>query len=62
MELQMTETDQGKNKLICDGYRYRVDKMIKSQEISWRCCINDCKARIKTDVKNLALNCPMICR
>ena len=31
MELQLTETDQGKKCLICDGYRYCVDKMIKSQ-------------------------------
>jgi len=32
MELQLIETDQGKKSLICDGYRYHVDKMLKSQK------------------------------
>ena len=34
MELQLIETDQGKKSLICDGYRYRVDKMLKLQ-LNW---------------------------
>ena len=34
MELQLTETDQDKQSLICDGYRCRVDKMLKSQ-LNW---------------------------
>jgi hypothetical protein len=28
MELQLTVTDQGKKSLKCDGYGYRVDKML----------------------------------
>jgi len=35
MEVNLTETNKGAKSLICDGFRYRVDKVLKSKEISW---------------------------
>ena len=54
-------TDQGKTSLICDGYRCRVDKMLKSQ-LNWAMPFPICvKMGKKSGAKlsyNLSLNCP----
>ena len=47
MEVNLTGTNKGAKSLICDGYR--VDKVLKSNEISWRCTANSCTARVRTD-------------
>jgi len=49
MEVNLTETNKGAKSLICDGFRYRVDKVLKSKEISWRCTAKSCSARVRTD-------------
>ena len=37
MELTVSETNKGKKSLLYDGYTFRVDAVLKNQEISWRC-------------------------
>jgi hypothetical protein len=54
MELQLTETDQGKTSLICDGYIYYVDKI--NVKVT-----GNFLALLKW-VKNLAENCPLCWR
>jgi hypothetical protein len=49
MEVVEVETNRGKKSIICDGFRYRVDGILKSDVVSWRCSMKDCKARIRTD-------------
>ena len=49
IEVNLTETNKGANSLICDGFRFRVDKALKSKEISWRCTAKSCTARVRTD-------------
>ncbi|VDI28986.1 Hypothetical predicted protein [Mytilus galloprovincialis] len=49
MDIILTETNKGKKSLVCDSFRYRVDKTLKGEEISWRCTAKGCKARLRTD-------------
>ena len=49
MEVVEVETNQGKRSNICDGFRHRVDGILKSDVVSWRCSVKDCKARTRTD-------------
>ena len=49
MEVVEVETNRGKRSIICDGFRYRVDGILKSYVVSWRCSVTDCKAGIRTD-------------
>ena len=49
MEVVEVETNRGERSIICDGFRYRVDGILKSDVVSWRCSVKDCKARIRTD-------------
>ena len=49
MELTEIETNKGKRSLICDGFRYRVDSILKDEVVSWRCSSKGCNARIRTD-------------
>ncbi|XP_071173818.1 uncharacterized protein [Mytilus edulis] len=49
MDIILTETNKGKRSLVCDSFRYRVDKTLKGEEISWRCTAKGCKARLRTD-------------
>ena len=43
------ETNRVKRSIICDKFRYSVDGILKSDVVSWRCSVKDCKARIRTD-------------
>jgi hypothetical protein len=36
MEFFISETNRGKKSLIYDGYTFRVDRVLKNSEISWR--------------------------
>jgi hypothetical protein len=49
MEVVEVETNRGERSIICDEFRYRVDWILKSDVVSWRCSVKDCKARIRTD-------------
>ena len=33
----MTETNKGKKSLMYDGYTYKIDRILKENDISWRC-------------------------
>ena len=35
MELTVSETNKGKQSLLYDDYTFRVDAVLKNQEISW---------------------------
>ena len=48
-EFTLSETEKGKKSLIHDGYTYRIDRILKSSEISWRCTVKTCKGRLRTD-------------
>jgi hypothetical protein len=43
------ETNRGKRSIICGGFWYKVDGILKSDVVSWRCSVKDCTARIRTD-------------
>jgi hypothetical protein len=49
IEIFISETNREKKSLIYDGYTFRVDRVLKNSEISWRCTKNSCKCRIRTD-------------
>ncbi len=54
MDVSVTETNKGKKSLIYDGYTYRIDRILKENDISWRCTNNktNCKARVRTDAES----------
>jgi hypothetical protein len=37
MEFFISKTIREKKSLIYDGYTFRVDRVLKNSEISWRC-------------------------
>ena len=46
----ITITNRGKKSLVSGGFIYRVDRILKNDEISWRCsAVNTCKGRVRTD-------------
>ena len=49
MEVVEVETNRVKRSIICDRFRYSVDRILKSDVVSWRCSVKDCKTRIRTD-------------
>ena len=49
MELTVSEKNKDNKSLLYDGYTFRVDAVLKKQEISWRCTKNYCKCRLWTD-------------
>ena len=49
IEFEISETNKGKTSLICDSYMFRIDSVLKSKDISWRCNNRSCKARLRTD-------------
>ena len=55
MEFFISETNREKKSLIYDGYTFRVDRVLKNSEISWRCTKNSCKCRIRTDAECKAI-------
>jgi hypothetical protein len=44
-----SETSKGNKSLLYDGFAFRIDRVLKSGDISWRCTVKNCKGRIKTD-------------
>ena len=55
MEFFISETNREKKSLIYDGYTFRVNRVLKNSEISWRCTKNSCKCRIRTDAECKAI-------
>ena len=51
MDVIVSETNKKKKCLIYDGFTFRVDRILKKNDISWRCNNNKskCKARVRTD-------------
>ena len=49
MDFTLSETSKGKKSLLYDGFAFRVDRILKSGDILWRCTVKNCKGRIKTD-------------
>jgi hypothetical protein len=37
MDLVVSETNKGKKALLYEGFTYRIDFVLKSEDISWRC-------------------------
>ena len=37
MDLVVSETNKGKKALLYKGFTYRIDFVLKSEDISWRC-------------------------
>jgi hypothetical protein len=52
MAFFISETNREKKGLIYDGYTFRVDRVLKNSEISWRCTKNSCKFVIHKQVVN----------
>ena len=49
MDVQVIETSKGKKAICFDGFLYRYDKTLKSEDISWRCTDKNCTSRVRTD-------------
>ena len=47
MDFTLSETSKGKKSLLYDGFAFRIDRVLKSGDISWRCRVKNCKGRIK---------------
>ena len=49
MDFTLSETSKVKKSLLYDGFAFRIDRVLKSGDISWQCTVKNCKGRIKTD-------------
>ena len=49
MDFTLSETSKGKKSLLYDGFAFRVDRILKSGDISWQCTVKNYNGRIKTD-------------
>ena len=51
MDAIVSETNKKKKCLIYDGFTFRVDRILKNNDISWRYNNNKskCKVRVRTD-------------
>ena len=47
MKILVTKTN--KKSLLYDLYKYRVDIVLKTEDISWRSSIKGCKVRLRND-------------
>jgi hypothetical protein len=48
-QIVVSETNKGKKALLYEGFTYRIDFVLKSEDISWRCTKRGCKAKLRTD-------------
>jgi hypothetical protein len=55
MEFTLSETSKGNKSLLYDGFAFRIDRVLKSGDISWRCTVKNCKGRVKTDEHSSAI-------
>jgi len=51
MDAIVSETNKKKKCLIYDGFTFTVNRILKNNDIWWRCTNNEskCKARVRTD-------------
>ena len=49
MDFKVTETNKGKKCLIHNGFSYRMDSILKDNDIAWRCTNSKCKGRLRSD-------------
>jgi hypothetical protein len=49
MDLVVSETNKGKKALVYEGFTYRIDFLLNSKDISWRCTKRGCKAKLSMD-------------
>ena len=55
MDILHTETSRGVNSLIIDSHTYRKVSVLKNGNISYRCTIKSCKARVTTDSDGMSI-------
>ena len=55
MDFKISDTNRGKKSLLHNGYSYRIDVVLKSDDISWRCTNKKCKGRLRTDSASTTL-------
>ena len=56
MDFRISDTNRGKKSLLCDGYLYRIDTVLKCGDISWRCTDKKCKGDVRTDSAMSTMN------
>jgi hypothetical protein len=49
MDLVVSETNKGKKSLLYEGCTYRIDLVLKSEDISWRYTKRGCKMKLRND-------------
>ncbi|CAG2190565.1 unnamed protein product [Mytilus edulis] len=49
MDFKVIVTSKEKKCICLDGFLYRFDQTLKIGDLSWRCTVKNCNARIKTD-------------
>ena len=52
IDFKISKTNNGKKSLLHNGNSYKIDAVLKSCDISWRCTIQKCKGRLRTDNAN----------
>ena len=52
MDFRLSDTNRGERSLLHNGYSYRIDAVLHSSDISWRCTNKKCKGRLRTDSGN----------
>jgi hypothetical protein len=52
MDFTLSETSKEQKSLLYDGFAFRIDRVLKSGDISWRCTVKNCKGRIKTQCED----------
>ena len=52
MDFKISDTNRGKESLLHNAYSYRIDAVLKSGDISWRCTNKKCKGRLRKDNAN----------
>ena len=55
MDFRISDTNRGQKRLLHNGYSYRIDVVLKSGDISWRCTNKKCKGRLRTDSASTTL-------
>lgn len=41
MDFTLSETSKGKQSLLYDGFAFRIDRVLKSGDISWPCTVKN---------------------
>lgn len=52
-KLKVLTTKRDKRAILYNNYCYRQIRLLKSNDVSWRCVVKECNAYLKTDDKVL---------